>query len=132
VTADASTPKARFPAVPAPGSKYYPPLRELCLSMPGAWEDYPWGETVFKGPSGKIFATFYQREDGSLSVGMRVSLAEQGAVTQIPFVQVAAYSGKYGGISAFVADDASYELVRDLIVTSYHHVNPPKKPRAKR
>jgi predicted DNA-binding protein (MmcQ/YjbR family) len=125
-------PKARFPAVPAPESKYYPALRELCLSMPGAWEDYPWGETVFKGPNNKIFASFYRREDGALGVGMRVSLAEQGAVTQIPFVKVAAYSGKYGGITAFVSDDASYELVRDLIPTSYHHVNPLKKARARR
>ncbi|HXH20642.1 MAG TPA: MmcQ/YjbR family DNA-binding protein [Dehalococcoidia bacterium] len=132
MTADASAPRARFPAVPPPASKYYPPLRDLCLSMPGAWEDYPWGETVFKGPNNKIFASFYQREDGALGVGMRVSLAEQGAVTQIPGISVAAYSGKYGGITAIVSDEASYELVRDLILISYHHVNPRKKARARR
>jgi predicted DNA-binding protein (MmcQ/YjbR family) len=100
--------------------------------MPGAWEDYPWGETVFKGPSNKIFASFYQADEGFLGVGLRVSLQEQGAVTQIPGVSVAAYSGKYGGITARVSDDASYELVRDLIPTSYQHVNPPKKIRARR
>ena len=100
--------------------------------MPGAWEDYPWGETVFKGPTNKIFASFYQPEEGVLGVGLRVSLQEQGALTQIPGVSVAAYSWKYGGITARVTDAASYELVRDLILTSYQHVNPPKNSRARR
>lgn len=130
--ASAEAVERRFPPVPPPRSRYYQALRELCLSMPGAWEDYPWGETVFKGPNKKIFATFYQPQDGDLRAGLRVSLQEQGAVTQIPGVSVAAYSGKYGGITAVVADDASYELVRDLILTSYHHVNPPKKRTARR
>jgi predicted DNA-binding protein (MmcQ/YjbR family) len=97
--------------------------------MPGAWEDYPWGETVFKTGK-KLFASFHQPDGGDLRVGLKATPDEQGGLVQLPGIERAAYIGQHGWITATVDTEASYELVRDLISRSYELVkNPPKKRR---
>src|SRR5262245_26101823 len=116
---------SRFPSVPPPPSRFFPALREVCLSRPGAWEDYPWGETVYKAGK-KIFASFHQPEGGDLRVGLKATLEDQAALVLMPGIERAAYIGRHGWITATVSDEASFELVRDLTLASYALVkNPP-------
>jgi predicted DNA-binding protein (MmcQ/YjbR family) len=123
------TAQSRFPPVPPPRSQYFAPFQAHCLALSGAWEDYPWGETVFKIGK-KVFATCYQPPDGDLTVGLKATLEDQAALVQFPGITVAAYIGKHGWISATVHNEASFDLVRDLATTSYHLVkNPPKRAR---
>ncbi len=120
---------SRFPAVPPPKSRFYRPLQQHCLAMPGAWEDYPWGETVFKVGK-KMFANCYQPEDGDLQVGLKATKEDQAVLIQLPGISVMAYIGQHGWITAQITDEASFDLVRDLASASYELVaHPPKKSR---
>ncbi len=117
------TAASRFPPVPAPDSPFYPALRDLCLSLPGVWLDYPWGETVFKIGK-KMFANFGQDEEGNLRVMLKATLEDQAVLTQRPGISVAPYIGKHGWIMALVRDENDLVLVRDLVSTSYELVGP--------
>lgn len=52
-------------------------VREFALGMPGATEDFPWGETVAK-VNKKVFA-FLGVDDGSCPLGLTVKLRDEEA-----------------------------------------------------
>jgi len=80
-------------------------LRGHALSLPEAWEDFPWGEPVAKVGK-KVFVFFGPASAQSLSLSVKLgpSLAE---VSLLPFVQPTGYGlGKAGWITArFTADE---------------------------
>lgn len=121
----------RFPPVPPPRSPFFPRLRDHCLSLPGAWVDYPWGETVFKVGK-KMFASGWQAEAGELTTTVKATLDDQAALMQIPGVARVGYIGKHGWVTLTISDEASLAFALDLVSASYELVvHPPKKARAR-
>lgn len=95
-------------------------VRAHCLSKPGAYEDHPWGETVFKvEPKAKIFC-FCGVETPVITV--KSTIEEQSALIQHPNIEVAAYVGRYGWVTVWLRDDDTTELALDLIDRSYESV----------
>jgi predicted DNA-binding protein (MmcQ/YjbR family) len=91
-------------------------IQAHCLAKPGAVEDYPWGDTVWK-VKGKIFAA-----GGSERLTVRATLEEQSALIQLPHISLAAYVGRYGWVTVELADEAAVEHAKELIDRSYELV----------
>jgi predicted DNA-binding protein (MmcQ/YjbR family) len=73
------------------------------LTMPGAYEDFPWGESVAK-VSKKIFLFLGSSEAGGMSegvIGFGVKLPESGPdVLELPFTEPSGYGlGKSGWVT---------------------------------
>jgi len=78
-------------------------IKEHCLTKPGAYEDHPWGETVFKIASkGKIFC-FCGVESPVITV--KSTIEKQAALIQHPNIEKAAYVGRYGWVTVKIPDD---------------------------
>ena len=97
----------------------------FALSLPGAWEDHPWDETVAKVGK-KVFA-FFGDPDGEDGPGMTVKLREshEGAVG----VQGASEAGYGLGRSGWVTlrfgpKTPSFGVLTDWIEESYRLVAP--------
>lgn len=112
-------------------------LKKYAAKKPGAWEDHPWGETVFK--VGKKVFVFLGHPD--YGYGMSCKLAESGeaAVTMFGWAEPTGYGlGKAGWVSARFekSADAPVELLKQWIDESYAAVAPkPKRagqPKARR
>jgi predicted DNA-binding protein (MmcQ/YjbR family) len=103
-------------------------ISAYCLSKPEAFEDHPWGDTVFKvGSKGKIFC-FCGTETPVISV--KSTLEKQAALIQHPDIGIAAYVGRYGWVTVQMRDEATFQLAFELIDESYDLVNPrPRKGR---
>jgi predicted DNA-binding protein (MmcQ/YjbR family) len=103
-------------------------ISEHCLSKPGAYEDHPWGETVFKvPPKGKIFC-FSGTEDPVISV--KSTVEKQAALIQHPNIEVAAYVGRYGWVRVWLRDEETLDIALDLIDESYDMIAPKRKAKA--
>ncbi|MBM3457161.1 MAG: MmcQ/YjbR family DNA-binding protein [Armatimonadetes bacterium] len=93
-------------------------LREYCGARPGAWEDHPWGETVYKWKK-KVFAFLGPRDAPSVTVR---PTENREALLSLPFVRVAPYVGRYGWVTVEIADEAAWELARELVDQSYRRL----------
>jgi predicted DNA-binding protein (MmcQ/YjbR family) len=101
-------------------------IRAHCMTKPGAYEDHPWGETVYKvPPKGKIFC-FTGTESPVISV--KSTVEKQAALVQHPNIEIAAYVGRYGWVTVHVRDEDTCDLALDLIDESYEAITPKKKP----
>lgn len=103
-------------------------IREYALSLPGAHEDHPWGESVAK-VNKKVFVFLGRpHEDGR--VGLSVKLPETGGVALgLPFVTPTGYGlGKSGWVSAELTaeDQVPVEVLKEWIRESYRAVAPKK------
>jgi predicted DNA-binding protein (MmcQ/YjbR family) len=94
---------------------YLPLLREKLLSLPGAVEDHPWGDTVFK-VGGKIFVGA-----GSSNITVKTSLDHQQALILDPAITVAAYVGRHGWVSIEL-NDKTIDMALELAADSYASV----------
>lgn len=108
-------------------------LRRFALSLPGAWEDHPWGEDVAKvGP--KVFAFFGRPEGIALMVGVKLPSSLLFARSR-PFYAPMGYGmDRSGWVTArFKAkDDVPLELLKEWIEESYHAVAPKRLIRRSR
>lgn len=100
-------------------------LREYALSLPGAVEEFPWGERVAK-VNKKIFAYLGRDEniDTGLSVGMKLPVSGQD-VLSLPFTEPMAYGlGKSGWVTVHLQPDDTppVELLKSWIEESYRAV----------
>ncbi len=89
---------------------------EACEIKPGAVEDHPWGETVFK-VGGKVFCFV-----GESSVTVKCTPDDQAALVQDPAVTIAPYVGRFGWVRVAVSDEQTLALALELIDGSYKQV----------
>ena len=97
-------------------------LLEFALSLPEAWEDHPWGESVAKVRS-KVFVFFGSA--GSGRIMMKLDEAH-GHALSIEGAEPTGYGlGKSGWVTVpLAADGVDLELLRDWIEESYRIVAP--------
>jgi predicted DNA-binding protein (MmcQ/YjbR family) len=100
-------------------------LRDFALSLPGAWEDFPWGERVAKVDK-KVFV-FFGRDDQTEPSLMTVKLVEShGHALAIEGAAPTGYGlGRAGWVNVPVqAEGVTPELLCDWIEESYRIVAP--------
>lgn len=110
--------------------KKWEKVREFALGLPGATEEFPWGETVAK-VNKKVFV-FLGVTDGSYPMGMTVKLKDEAAHAHAmtsPGAEPAGYGlGKAGWVSIPLDEESSpaAELLCDWIEESYRTIAPKK------
>ena len=102
-------------------------VHAFAAGLPEAWEDHPWGESVYKVGK-KVFMFFGVPDDADprlrLIVKLRDSLDE---AMSFDWVEPAGYGLDRGGwVSAVVPDDAPPDMVTAWIAESYRLVAPKK------
>jgi predicted DNA-binding protein (MmcQ/YjbR family) len=102
-------------------------LKAFALSLPGAYEDHPWGESVVK-VNKKIFVFFGLPEhlDKRLYLGVKLPETSPYAV-MMSFAKAAGYGlGKHGWISAELTPDDSVplDMLLEWVEESYRAVAP--------
>jgi predicted DNA-binding protein (MmcQ/YjbR family) len=101
----------------------YESLREFALTMPGAWEDFPWGETVIKVKK-KVFVFMGEADQPS---GMSVKLDESlDAALALEGAEPTGYGlGRAGWVSVPITGRSpSIGVLKDWIEESYRRVAP--------
>ena len=102
-------------------------LRAHALSFDGAWEDHPWGDSVYKTAKGKIFLFAGEDETGTTAITVKLAPDEGMAALTLPFVSQAAYVGRYGWVTARIHDDAEYEIAFPWVARSFELVSPKRR-----
>jgi predicted DNA-binding protein (MmcQ/YjbR family) len=105
-----------YPPVALPKAPFASELQAHCLSFDGAYEDYPWGDVVYK-VGAKMFAAI--GGDDVLGVTVKAAPEDAEALLALPFVSRARYLGRYGWLTIEVGDESVLDLVRDLVAASY-------------
>ena len=112
--------ESRYPSVDLPATPYADDIRAYCLDLPDAWEDYPWGDIVYKIGT-KMFAALGAGETTNVTVKATPEDAE--VLVQMPHIAVAPYVGRYGWVTVSVVDEAALDQVMALISMSYDLVH---------
>lgn len=99
-------------------------LRQLALSLPETYEDDPWGHPVFKCPENKMFASMSVGEE-AVSLTVKLTPEEREIAELLPYVHKARYVGRYGWVTAEVADEESLEAALEWVRESYWLKAPP-------
>lgn len=101
-------------------------LREFALSLPEAYEEFPWGERALK-VKGKVFV-FMGNTDGSLRMSTKLPETAAAALS-LPFTSPTGYGlGKSGWVTAMFKPDEKppLDLLKMWIQESYRAVAPKK------
>jgi predicted DNA-binding protein (MmcQ/YjbR family) len=105
-------------------------LYDHAQKKPGAVEDHPWDEVVFK-VNGKVFVFLGRPETPGVGLTVKAKPGELEPLFELPFVRRAKYVGRFGWVSVTVDDDDALHLALDLIDDSYDLIAP-KRRAAKR
>lgn len=101
--------------------------RAFALSLPGAWEDHPWGESVAKVGK-KVFA--FMGDPGADGFGMSVKLPDSAdQALAFPWAEPTGYGlGKSGWVTITLERGSKPPagLIEDWIEESYRAVAPKK------
>ena len=104
-------------------------LRKFAFSLPGAYEEFPWGESVAK-VNKKVFVFMGRAVTRERGLTFTVKLPVSGAeALQLPFAEPTGYSlGKSGWVTAkfMPGQPAPLELILPWIEESYRAVAPRK------
>ena len=98
-------------------------LRAFALALPGAYEDYPWGERVAKVKK-KVFVFF----GAGLSMSVKLPLSNDAALAP-PFAEPTGYGlGKSGWVSITYPTSQALpvEMMQAWIEESYRSIAPKK------
>ncbi|MET9835513.1 MmcQ/YjbR family DNA-binding protein [Streptomyces sp. NPDC006385] len=115
-------------AVPRNALKKWEKVRDFALGLPGATEDFPWGETVAK-VNKKVFV-FLGVDDGSHPLGITVKLTDESAhahALTCPGAEPAGYGlGRSGWVSIPLEHHGApaAELLCDWVEESYRTIAP--------
>jgi len=95
--------------------------RERCLALPGAVEEFPWGEAGTYKVRGKIFVS--TGVNGSTyEVSFKPPPEEREDALALPFVRVADYVGRFGWVQASLARVGELELVWPWIEAAHRRL----------
>jgi predicted DNA-binding protein (MmcQ/YjbR family) len=99
-------------------------LRTYAFSLPEAWEDHPWGESVAK--VGKKVFVFFGSLDGDGPFGFSVKLPiSSDEALAMPFTQPTGYGLDRGNwVTVRPPDDVPLDLLIGWIEESYRTVAP--------
>jgi predicted DNA-binding protein (MmcQ/YjbR family) len=102
-------------------------VRAFALSLPGAWEDHPWGESVAK--VGKKVFVFMGKAKG-IAFGLSVKLPASGfEALELPFTEPTGYGlGKGGWVTASFepGEKVPVDLLKGWVEESYRAIAPKK------
>lgn len=100
------------------------PVREFAFSLPGAWEDHPWGDTVAKVGK-KVFAFLGSRDpDGTFGFSVKLPQSNEEALS-LPFTEPTGYGLARGNwVTVHAPPDAPLDLLLGWIEESYRTVAP--------
>src|SRR4051794_27633642 len=93
-------------------------LREVALSLPETYEDEPWGHPVFKVADNRMFASMSVGEE-AVSLTVKLTAEEREIAYLLPFVSHARWVGRYGWITAQVADEETLDCALEWLLESY-------------
>jgi predicted DNA-binding protein (MmcQ/YjbR family) len=93
-------------------------LRQLALSLPETYEDEPWGHPVFKVGENRMFASM-SVEDDAVYLTVKLTAEEREIAQLLPYVSRARYVGRYGWVTAEVADEESLDSALEWLRESY-------------
>lgn len=110
---------SRFPPVALPDSAFAVEVQRCCLDLPRAWEDYPWGDIVYK-VGAKMFAAVGPKPP--LAVTLKATHENAAVLTQFSHIRVAPYIGRHAWVSVVIEDEAALDQAGELILTSYELV----------
>lgn len=117
-------------AVPKNALKKWEKVREFALGLPGASEEFPWGEAVAK-VNKKVFV-FLGVDDGSYPLGVTLKLKDDAAHAHAltsPGAEPAGYGlGTSGWVRIPLAERGApaAELLCDWVEESYRTIAPKK------
>jgi predicted DNA-binding protein (MmcQ/YjbR family) len=112
-----NVPAARLPLV-VDAARLAERLRELALSLPEAYEDEPWGHPVFKVGENRMFASMTV-ESEAVRLTVKLTPEEREMAYLMPWVSRANYVGRYGWVTARVADEESLDAALEWLRESY-------------
>ena len=101
-------------------------MRAFALSLPEAYEDHPWGESVAK-VRGKVFAFFGHDDDEEHEPGMSVKLMDSNAqALMVPGAEPTGYGlGRSGWVNVpFTKASPPLPVLTDWVEESYRIVAP--------
>jgi predicted DNA-binding protein (MmcQ/YjbR family) len=102
-----------------------PAIRDFAASLPDAWVDHPWGDTVYKVGK-KIFIFLGDVDDDGGRIGVKLREAHEEAMA-FEWVTPSGYGLDRGGwVSCTIPRDAPLEMVLGWIEESYRLVAPRK------
>jgi predicted DNA-binding protein (MmcQ/YjbR family) len=97
---------------------------EFALSLPGAWEDHPWGEVVVK--VGKKIFVFLGMPETSTGCGVKLRESHEAALA-VAGAEPSGYGlGKAGWVNVPFGRSPSVGVLCDWVEESYRTVAPKK------
>jgi predicted DNA-binding protein (MmcQ/YjbR family) len=109
-------------------------LKKHAMAKPGAWEDHPWGEPVYKCGK-KIFAFVGFSDEGQYSLTCKLPDSSEAALSMFGWATPTGYGlGKSGWVTASfeTKDDVPKDLLLQWIDESYTAVAPKRKATRKK
>jgi predicted DNA-binding protein (MmcQ/YjbR family) len=91
-------------------------IRTLALSLPRAYEDRPWGFPVFKVGDNKLFALM---SDDGCELTVKLTPEEREIALLLPWVRPASHVGRYGWVTATLADEEALGAALEWLRESY-------------
>ena len=103
------------------------PLKKYAFSLPGAYEDHPWGESVAKVAK-KVFVFFGHEDYPQYGLSVKLPQSRMEAM-HFPFTEPTGYGlGKSGWVTVRLdrAGSPDVDMLREWIEESYRAVAPKK------
>ena len=100
-------------------------VRVFAFSLPEAWEDHPWGESVAKvGKKVFVFFGSDQPPDGGCWLGVKLPESKEDALA-LPFTKLMGYGlGRGGWVGIQAPADMPLEVLTQWVEESYRAVAP--------